>query len=136
MKVSAQVGIRKRQDRLLHELTPSGSNQDPLGRRNLSAFEGIGPDRRNRKADAMQLGYLQPFSFRINPRREPKISSIRHGVTEITLSDGRLVRATLHVKSIKSDPNTPGALDVSYDIVAEIMAKSVSPILDAHETLQ
>jgi hypothetical protein len=84
----------------------------------------------------MQLGYLQPFSFRISPRREPKISSIRHGVTEITLSDGRLVRATLHVKSIKSDPNKPGALDVSYDIVAEIMAKPVSPVLDAHETLQ
>jgi hypothetical protein len=26
-----------------------------------------------------------------------KVSAVRHGVTEITLSDGRLVRATLHV---------------------------------------
>jgi hypothetical protein len=84
----------------------------------------------------MQLGYIQPFSFQLKPRPEIGVTSIRHGVTEITLSDGRLVRATLHVKSVKSDPDRPGAIDVSYNVVAEVMAKPGSPILDVHETVQ
>ena len=84
----------------------------------------------------MHFGYIQPFSFQLKPRPETKVSSVRHGVTEIVLSDGRLVRATLHVKSVKSHPNKPGAIDVSYDVVAEIMARPESPILDIHETLQ
>ena len=92
----------------------------------------------------MQLGYVRPFSFQIGRRPETQIgrrpetnvSSVRHGVTEIALSDGRLVRATLHVKSVKSDPNKPGAIDVSYNVVAEVMARPDSPILDIHETVQ
>jgi hypothetical protein len=88
------------------------------------------------KADAMHLEYVQPFSFQLSPRHELKVSGVRHGVTEIALSDGRLVRATLHVKSVKGDPNKPGAIDVSYNIVAEVMAKPDSPILDVHETVQ
>jgi len=84
----------------------------------------------------MHLGYTCPFSFQIGVRPEPKVSGVRHGVTEITLSDGRLVRATLHVKSVKADPSKPGTIDVSYNIVAEMMAKPDSPILDVHETVQ
>ena len=57
-------------------------------------------------------------------------------VTEITLSDGRLVRATLHVKSVKLDPKKPGAIDVSYNVIAEIMATPETPISDVHETIQ
>jgi hypothetical protein len=88
------------------------------------------------KAGAMHLGYIQPFSFQLNPRPETRVSSVRHGVTEITLSDGRLVRATLHVKSVKCDPNKPGTIDLSYHVVAEVMARPDSPILDIHETVQ
>jgi hypothetical protein len=84
----------------------------------------------------MTFGYAQPFSFQINPRPEPTISSIRHGVTEITLSDGRLVRATLHVKAVKTDPKKPGTIDVSYNVVAEVMKAPATPILDVHETIQ
>ena len=84
----------------------------------------------------MHFGYDRPFSFRIGPRPETRISSVRHGVTEITLSDGRLVRATLHVKSVKADPNKPDVLDVSYNIIAEIMAAPEMPIHDVHETVQ
>jgi hypothetical protein len=84
----------------------------------------------------MHFGYDRPFSFRIGPRTETRISSVRHGVTEITLSDGRLVRATLHVKSVRADPNRPNALDVSYNIIAEIMAAPEMPIHDVHETVQ
>jgi hypothetical protein len=84
----------------------------------------------------MHLGYAQPFSFQISLRPETKVSSIRHGVTEISLSDGRLVRATLHVQSVRVGASKPGAIDVSYDIVAEVMPKPDSPIFDVHETVQ
>jgi hypothetical protein len=57
-------------------------------------------------------------------------------VTEINLSDGRLIRATLHVKAVKPNPKRPGALEISYDVITEIMAKPASPILDVHETIQ
>jgi hypothetical protein len=90
----------------------------------------------------MQLGYLQPFSFQVGPRLEAKprpetnVSSVRHGVTEIALKDGRLVRATLHVKSVKADPTKPGGLEVTYNVVAEVMPAPDSPIAAVHETIQ
>jgi len=84
----------------------------------------------------MKFGYARPFSFQIGHRPQPTVSSVRHGVTEIILSDGRLVRATLHVKQVKIDPNKPGSIDVAYNIVAEIMNKPDVPILDVHETIQ
>lgn len=84
----------------------------------------------------MKFEYAKPFSFRIGHRPQPVVSRIRHGVTEITLSDGRLVRATLHVKSVKTDPNKPGSVDISYNIIAEIMNAPDVPILDVYETIQ
>ena len=84
----------------------------------------------------MTFGYAQPFSFQIGPRPAPTVASVRHGVTEITLSDGRLVRATLHVDSVKADPKKPGTLDVSYKVIAEVMPVPETPIRDVHETVQ
>ncbi|HXN67161.1 MAG TPA: hypothetical protein VN926_05850 [Bradyrhizobium sp.] len=52
------------------------------------------------------------------------------------MSDGRLVRATLHVNSVKVDPKKPGGIDVSYNVIAEIMLTPDQPILDVHETIQ
>jgi hypothetical protein len=46
------------------------------------------------------------------------------------------VRATLHVNSVKADPKKPGAIDVSYNIVAEVIATPDMPICDVHETIQ
>jgi hypothetical protein len=85
---------------------------------------------------AMTFGYAQPFSFQIGSRPAPTVSSVRHGVTEITLSDGRLVRATLHVNAVKIDPNKPGTVDVSYNVIAEMMPVPETPIRDVHETVQ
>jgi hypothetical protein len=84
----------------------------------------------------MTFGYAQPFSFQIGARAAPTVSGVRHGVTEITLSDGRLVRATLHVKSVKIDPKKPGSVDVAYNVIAEIMPMPSVPICDVHETIQ
>jgi len=84
----------------------------------------------------MTFGYAQPFSFQIGRRDEPTVSRIRHGVTEIALSDGRLVRATLHVKAVKADPNKPGTINVSYNVITEVMNTPDVPIMDVHETVQ
>jgi len=84
----------------------------------------------------MKFEYAQPFSFKIGHRPQPVVSRIRHGVTEIALSDGRVVRATLHVNAVKTDPNKPGSVDVTYKVIAEIVTTADMPILDAHETLQ
>ena len=64
------------------------------------------------------------------------ISGVRHGVTEITLSDGRLVRATLHVRNIKPNAQKRGSVDISYQVVTEIMPVPDAPIMDVHETIQ
>jgi hypothetical protein len=85
----------------------------------------------------MTFGYVQPFSFKIGaPPATLYVASVRHGVTEISLSDGRLVRATLHVKEVKLSAQKPGSVDISYDVVAEVMATPSVPILDVHETVQ
>jgi hypothetical protein len=84
----------------------------------------------------MSFGYTQPFSFRIGAPPVIKIAGVRHGVTEITLSDGRLVRATLHVKDVKPNAQKPGSVDISYHVVTEIMPVPDAPIMDVHETIQ
>lgn len=84
----------------------------------------------------MTFGYAQPFCFHIGARPAPTVSGVRHGVTEITLSDGRMVRATLHVKTVSIDPKKPGSVDVAYNVIAEIMPVPTTPIRDVHETLQ
>jgi hypothetical protein len=103
---------------------------------NQTVIGGIGTKSAQQKVNVMRIGYARPFSFQIGRRPETKVSSVRHGVTEITLSDGRLVRATLHVKSVKVDPTKPGAIDVSYNVIAEVMAAPDTPICDVHETIQ
>jgi hypothetical protein len=86
--------------------------------------------------DIMTFGYAQPFSFKIDPRPQLTVAGVRNGVTEITLSDGRVVRATLQVKSVSSNPKKPGALDISYNVVAEVVKPSEAVVLGVHETLQ
>ena len=83
----------------------------------------------------MTFGYVQPFSFKIAPTQSIEISAVRHGVTEITLSDGRLIRATLHVAG-KPNTQKPGVLDISYKVVAEVVTVPSVPIMDTHETVQ
>jgi hypothetical protein len=84
----------------------------------------------------MTFGYAQPFSFQIGTPQLVKIAAVRHGVTEITLSDGRLVRATLHVSDVKPSAKKPGSVDISYQVVSEVVAVPDIPIMDVHETIQ
>ena len=85
----------------------------------------------------MAFGYIRPFSFKIGAQLPAvQVAAVRHGVTEITLSDGRLVRATLHIRDVKTNPKGAGAVDISYNIVAEVMAIPSVPIHEVHATVQ
>jgi hypothetical protein len=84
----------------------------------------------------MTFGYAQPFSFKIAARPPLTVASVRHGVTEITLSDGRVVRATLQVKGVTPHAKKPGAFEVSYAVVTEVVNRPAAMVLGVHETLQ
>jgi hypothetical protein len=88
------------------------------------------------------FGYVQPFSFKVGtpspPPQSPSVSvtGVRHGVTEITLSDGRVVRATLHVREVKPSRQKSGHVDVTFNVITEVVKTPDVPIMDMHETLQ
>jgi hypothetical protein len=84
----------------------------------------------------MTFGYAQPFSFRLGAQSQLTVAGVRHGVTEITLSDGRRIRAMLHVTGINPSTKQPGTFDILYDIVTEVVNRPDVTILDVHETLQ
>jgi len=56
--------------------------------------------------------------------------------TALAMVSGSAFAADLHVKAVKADPKTPGKIDVSYSVVAEVMNAPDVPILDVHETIQ
>jgi hypothetical protein len=85
------------------------------------------------------FGYAQPFSFRVGkppPSPSVKVNGVRHGVTEIALSDGRVVRATLHVRDVKPSRQKSGSVDITYNVVTEVVNAPDVPIMDVHETVQ
>jgi hypothetical protein len=97
----------------------------------------------------MTFGYAQPFTFQIGGNwakiggnsakvsgNPVKVAAIRNGVTEVILSDGRLLRASLQIKDISPSRQKPGSLDISYNIVTEIVQRPDAPVHAAHETLQ
>jgi hypothetical protein len=88
------------------------------------------------RSGIMTFGYAQPFSFTLGQQPELKVAGVRHGVTEITLNDGRLVRATLHVQAVSPSAKNPGTLDISYNVVTEVVNRPAATILDVHETMQ
>ncbi len=84
----------------------------------------------------MIFGYAKPFTFKLGSAPTVKITALRHGVTEILLSNGKLVRASLQIKGIRSNPGKPGSLDISCTIATEIVDAPQSPTHPAHATLQ
>jgi hypothetical protein len=83
----------------------------------------------------MTFGYAQPFTFKLG---EPpaQIKAVRQGVTEIHLSDGRVIRASLQIKGIGPSGQKPGSLDISYSVVTEIVKSPDVPVHAVHETVQ
>ncbi len=64
----------------------------------------------------------------------PLIAKVKHGVTEISLSDGRLMRLTLHVQGVEQSDGDN--LEVSYQVISEVMREPELPILDVCEVVQ
>jgi len=61
------------------------------------------------------------------------IANVKHGVTTVSLSDGRIVRLTIHVEGVSA---TAEKLDLNYSVISEIMVAPELPIMDPHEGLQ
>jgi len=83
----------------------------------------------------MTFGYAKPYTFKLGGT-PAKITAVRQGVTEIILSDGRLVRASLEIKGINPSRQKPGSLDISYSVVAEVVKRPEVPVHAVHETMQ
>jgi hypothetical protein len=83
----------------------------------------------------MTFGYAQPFAFKLGGT-PARVTAVRQGVTEIILSDGRLVRASLQIKGVSPSRQKPGSLDISYSVVTEIVKQPDVPVHAVHQTLQ
>lgn len=81
----------------------------------------------------MTFWYDHPLCYSIGPT-QVKILSVRHGVTEVELSDGNIIRLSLHLESVAK--NAENNLDINYQVITELMARPSDPILDIHETVQ
>jgi hypothetical protein len=97
----------------------------------------------------MTFGYAQPFTFKVGGNwasiggnsakisgNPVKVAAVRNGVTEVILSDGRLVRASLQINGIAPSRQKPGSFDISYSVVTEIIKAPDVPVHPVHETLQ
>lgn len=80
----------------------------------------------------MKFSYDRPLIYTIGPKLL-SVTKVKHGVTEISLSDGRLVRVSMHVDGVKEYDDK---LDVNYQAVVEVMQEPSSQIQDVHETVQ
>lgn len=83
----------------------------------------------------MRFGYMRPFLFRLSRPRVFNIKAIKFGVTEITLTDGRVIHATLKIKNIKQNAQNPNDIDFDYEVFAEL-TKPLPPLAPEHETVQ
>jgi hypothetical protein len=83
----------------------------------------------------MTFGYAQPFTFKIGGT-PAKVTAVRQGVTEIILSDGRLIRASLQIKGISPSRQKPGSLDIAYSVVTEVVKRPDASVHAVHESLQ
>jgi len=83
----------------------------------------------------MTFGYARPFTFKIGGN-QVKAAAIRHGVTEIVLNDGRLIRAVLQIKAISPSRHKAGLLDISYTVATEIVDRPNTATHAVNETLQ
>lgn len=81
----------------------------------------------------MKWSYDQPLVISMGPK-PLSIVKVKHGVTEAKLSDGRLVRLSVHLDSVAN--NKEGNLDITHSITAEVMAEPDSMIHDIHEQVQ
>lgn len=81
----------------------------------------------------MKWSYDHPLVISMGPK-PLSIVKVKHGVTEAKLSDGRLVRLSVHLDRV--DRNKEGNLDIVHSVTAEVMDDPGLPIHDIHEQIQ
>jgi hypothetical protein len=81
----------------------------------------------------MKWSFDQPLVISMGPK-PLSIVKVKHGVTEAKLSDGRLVRLSVHLDSVAN--NKEGNLDITHSVTAEVMVEPDSLIHDTHEQVQ
>ena len=79
------------------------------------------------------LKYEQPLSYTIGPK-PVSVVKVKHGVTEVTLSNGQLLRLSLHMDKVSL--NAENQFDIAYQIITEVMEDPSVPIMDVHEVVQ
>ena len=84
----------------------------------------------------MKLSYDIPLTLTTEAKPELKIESIKHGVTEIRISDGRVLRLSFHIDNLARNPQDAAGVDVAYSVVSELMPRPEALIADVHETIQ
>jgi hypothetical protein len=78
------------------------------------------------------MTYDHPLVYTIGPA--VSVLKIKHGITEIWLSNGKIMRLSLHVDGV--EPTSEGSLNVSYNVIVETLNDPASPIMDVHEVVQ
>lgn len=80
----------------------------------------------------MNFKYDQPLVLQSGPQ-PLEVVKIKHGVTEISLSDGRIIRVSFHIDGVSG---TADQLNVNYSVISEVMPEPPVAISDVHESLQ
>lgn len=80
----------------------------------------------------MNFKYDQPLVIRLGPK-QLTVDRVKHGVTEVSLSDGRSVRITLHIEGVR---DTGSQLNLDYSAIVEVMPEDTGFISDVHESVQ
>lgn len=81
----------------------------------------------------MKWSYDQPLVISLGPK-PLSIVKVKHGVTEATLSDGRLVRLSVHVDGVAAKDET--SVDITHSVHVELMDEPDLSIHDIHERVQ
>lgn len=81
----------------------------------------------------MKWTYDKPLTISLGPK-PITIVKVKHGVTEAKLSDGRLVRLSLHLDGVSfASEDKP---EISHSIVTEILDEPSALIHELHEQVQ
>lgn len=80
----------------------------------------------------MNYTYDKPLVIHMGPKRL-SVDKVKHGVTEVSLSDGRSVRITLHIEGVRDNGSQ---LDLDYSAIVEVMPEDTGFISDVHEVVQ
>jgi hypothetical protein len=83
----------------------------------------------------VKFAYDQPLVITSGPS-DLQIIKVTHGTTTVELTDGKILRLTINVESVKVNADNPDSLDINHTIQVEIMAKPEFPVTDTHETIQ